>query len=173
MSGHFQSTSRHLNDCCARGKMGAAEEEAELKDFAKVLESLGKKIEEANENEKKAVAARLALARPVKEGGPSGALDKWGKRPIGVLATVARTWEAMRKPVVWQWRSKHTRPYNWATAGRSAEAAVWGQALRDEVARAKGKSCGAVLFDLLKAYEYVRLELVSAAGLEMEFPTVI
>ena len=96
-----------------------------------------------------------------------------GRRPIGVLATVTRIWESMRKPVVWQWRAKHTRPYNWATAGRSAEAAVWGQALRDEVARAKGKACGAVLYDLVKEYEYVRLELVWEAGLQMEFPAVI
>ena len=96
-----------------------------------------------------------------------------GKRPIGVLATIMRLWEAIRKPVVWQWRSRNTRPYNWATAGRSAEAAIWGQALKDDVAKARGKVCGAVLYDLVKAYEYVKLELIWEAGIAMDFPLLI
>ena len=96
-----------------------------------------------------------------------------GRRPIGVMASVIRLWEAARKPVIWQWRAKNARPYNWAAAGRSAEAAIWGQTVRDEVAQAKGKSCGAVLFDLVKAYEYVRLELVWEAGMAAGFPALV
>ena len=46
---------------------------------------------------------------------------------------------------------------NWSTRGRSEEAAVYAQALRDEAALARRHWVTAVLFDLAKAYETVRL----------------
>ena len=96
-----------------------------------------------------------------------------GRRPIGVLATFVRVWEAMRKPIVWQWRAQIERPYNWAATGRSAEMGVWGQSLKDEVARGKGQQRGAVMYDLAKAYEMVRLELVWEHGRRWRFPKII
>ena len=99
---------------------------------------------------------------------PSG-----GRRPMGVLATITRIWEAIQKPVVWRWRAANIRPYNWAAAGRSAEGAIWAQTLEDEAAIARGYQCGAVLFDLVKAYEMVKLELVWREGMAMGFPPLI
>ena len=93
-----------------------------------------------------------------------------GRRPIGVLATFARIWEAARKPIVWRWRKAIERPYNWAATGRSAEMGVWGQSLKDEVARSRGMHCGAVMFDLTKAYEMVKLALIWDHGREKGFP---
>ena len=93
-----------------------------------------------------------------------------GRRPIGVLATFVRLWEAVRKPIVWQWRSRIERPYNWAAPGRSAEMGVWGQSLKDEVAKGRGQHSGAVMYDLAKAYEMVKLELVWEHGRRWGFP---
>ena len=50
---------------------------------------------------------------------------------------------------------------------------VWGQSLKDEVARGKGQHCGAVMYDLAKAYEMVRLELVWEHGRKWGFPARI
>ena len=84
-----------------------------------------------------------------------------------------RVWEAVRKPIVWQWRAKIDRPYNWAATGRSAEMGVWGQSLKDEVARGRGQQAGAVMYDLAKAYEMVKLELVWQHGRRWGFPARI
>ena len=70
----------------------------------------------------------------------------------------------MRKAAIWRWRAQNERDYNWSTKGRSAEAAVYGQALRDEAALARGYCVAATLYDLTKAYESVRLELVWEEG---------
>ena len=93
-----------------------------------------------------------------------------GTRPIGVLPSPLRWWEKLRKATIWRWRAQNERDYNWSTRGRSAEAAVYGQALRDEAALARGHCVAATLFDLTKAYETVRLELVWEAGKKFGFP---
>ena len=93
-----------------------------------------------------------------------------GNKPIGVLPSLIRWWEKLRKPTIWQWRAQNPREYNWSTRGRSAEAAVYGQALRDEAALARGHYVAATLFDLAKACETVRLELVWEAGKRFKFP---
>ena len=63
------------------------------------------------------------------------------------------------------------------TTGRrkvgSPQAAVWKESLRSEAAAAKGLSSGAVLIDLVKAFEMVRLELVWYAGIRLGFPVAI
>ena len=93
-----------------------------------------------------------------------------GTRPIGVLPSPLRWWEKLRKATIWRWRAQNERDYNWSTRGRSAEAAVYGQALRDEAALARRHFVAATLFDLTKAYETVRLELVWEAGKKFGFP---
>ena len=45
-----------------------------------------------------------------------------------------------------------------------------GQTLKDEVARGRGQFCGAVMFDFVKAYEMVKLELVWEHGRAKGFP---
>jgi ribonuclease HI len=96
-----------------------------------------------------------------------------GRRPIGLLPSLVRVWERIRKPVVAQWRCSVERPYNWAAKGRSPQAAVWRQGLRAEAAAARGLDSAAVLVDLVKAFEMVRLELVWMAGLRLHFPPTV
>ncbi len=47
-----------------------------------------------------------------------------GTRPIGVLASIVRIWERLRRPVCWAWRQRNHRLYTCAAVGRTAEAAV-------------------------------------------------
>ena len=96
-----------------------------------------------------------------------------GRRPIGLLPALVRLWEKIRRPVVATWRVSVLRPYNWAAKGRSPQAAVWKEALRSEAACARGHSSGAVLIDLVKAFEYVKLELIWYAGLRLGFPVTM
>jgi hypothetical protein len=96
-----------------------------------------------------------------------------GRRPIGLLPTLVRIWERVRKPAVASWRCSVTRSYNWAAKGRSPQAAVWRLALQDEAAAARGEESAASLLDLVKAFELVRLELVWRCGLRLHFPVRI
>ena len=96
---------------------------------------------------------------------PSG-----GRRPIGVLPTLVRIWERIRKCEVQKWTSATRRHYDWATQGRSAEAAAWTQSLFDEAAAADGLQTATVFLDLAKAFETIRLELVWQAGVRFGFP---
>ena len=92
-----------------------------------------------------------------------------GNRPIWVLPSPIRWWEKLRKLIIWQGKAQDPREYNWSTKGRSAEAAMYGQALRDEAALARGHHVAATLFDLIEAYETVKLELVWKAGKRFNF----
>ena len=75
-----------------------------------------------------------------------------GRRPIGLLAMLVRVWERVRRPIVQSWRRSVERDYNWAGKGRSAQAAVWKQALLDEVALGDGKHAAAALLDLVHPF---------------------
>ena len=96
-----------------------------------------------------------------------------GRRPVGLLASLVRLWERVRKPVVAGWRCTIERSYNWAAKGRSTEAAVWKQSIQAEAARASGLEPAACLIDLVKAFEMVKLELVWRFGLDLHFPPVL
>ena len=96
-----------------------------------------------------------------------------GRRPIGLLPTMVRLWEKARKPVMEAWRSTVERSYNFAAKGKSSGTAAWLQAHYAEVAVGKGGHSAAVLLDLAKAFEMVKLELVWKAGLEVRCPPAI
>ena len=49
-----------------------------------------------------------------------------GERPIGLMPSIMRVWERMRKPILDQWMISQTRSYDWACKGRSAEMATSG-----------------------------------------------
>ena len=93
-----------------------------------------------------------------------------GRRPIGVLPSIVRIWERIRKPVVQAWLKDHSRSYDWASQGRSSEGAVWHQSLIDEAATADGLASASTLMDLAKAFEMVSLQHVWAAGIRHGFP---
>ena len=73
-----------------------------------------------------------------------------GRRPIGLLPSLVRLWERVRKPVVLQSRRTVERDYNWAAKGRSPQAAMWRQALRAEAAVARGLNTASALVNLVK-----------------------
>ena len=62
-----------------------------------------------------------------------------GKRPIGLLTGVMRLWGKTRRPFGKQWEEQNARPYFWAGHGRPASDSAHQQALRAEVARARGQ----------------------------------
>jgi ribonuclease HI len=96
-----------------------------------------------------------------------------GRRPIGLLPTIVRIWEKVRRPIMSSWRCSTERSYNWAARGRSPQAAVWKVALQDEAALTRGERSAAGLVDLAKAFEQVKLELVWRCGLRLHMPPKI
>ena len=83
-----------------------------------------------------------------------------GRRPIGLVASLARLWERVRKPVLLDWRATFARDYNWMSKGRGAARAVWAQSVQEEAARQGGRVTTAILYDLVKAFEQVPLASV-------------
>ena len=61
-------------------------------------------------------------------------LDKpeGGKRPIGLLASLVRVWERLRRSYANEWLAAHPRAYDWASKGKTSEMAVWVQMVEDE-----------------------------------------
>ena len=95
-----------------------------------------------------------------------------GWRPIGLLPTFIRVWEAVREGQVQEWASKNSRDYTWAGKGRSAEGAVWLQALDAEGA-VDPLSAATCLIDLVKAFEAVPHAVLVARALQFQFLLVI
>ena len=81
--------------------------------------------------------------------------------------------ETVRKPLTERWFREVRREHDWATQGRSAEAVAWHQSLIDEAATADGLSSATVFFDLAKAFETIRLDMVWHAGLSYGFPPAV
>ena len=96
-----------------------------------------------------------------------------GRRPIGVLPSIVRVWERSRKAAVQKWLRVNKFEFDWATQGRSAEAAAWHQALMDEAATAQSLVSATAFVDLTKAFENVRLEDVWRSGRHYGFPLQI
>ncbi len=90
--------------------------------------------------------------------------DAGGRRPIGLLATLARLWERVRAPLFKQWRASCARRYNWAAPGRNAERAAWVVSVTEEAALARDQASAASLLDLVKAFEFIPLELLWRKG---------
>ena len=93
-----------------------------------------------------------------------------GRRPIGILPTIVRLWERARKPLAQKWLRANRRPYDWATQGRSSEAAAWQCSLIDEAAKGQDLQSAAVFVDLTKAFEQVRLSDVWLSAKRHGFP---
>ena len=99
---------------------------------------------------------------------PSG-----GRRPIGVMATLVRLYERIRRGLVCEWRAKRAETCNYMTGGRSAVDAVWTQSVRDEAAQETGIVSASSLLDLIKAFECVRLDVVWESGRRLGFPLAV
>ena len=96
-----------------------------------------------------------------------------GRRPIGVMATLVRIYERVRRGIVVDWRVLHDNGCNFMVGGKSASDAVWQQSVRDEAAQEEGIVSASVLLDLIKAFECVRLDVVWKAAERLRFPLVI
>ena len=55
-----------------------------------------------------------------------------GDRPIGLMPSIVRVWELVRKPILDQWMTSQTRPNDWACKGLSAEIAAWQHLVLEE-----------------------------------------
>ena len=93
-----------------------------------------------------------------------------GRRPVGLLPSLVRVWERIRKPVIVKWRRANQRDYGWMREGRGAERSVWTQSVLEEPARGKGCETASVLLDLVKAFEQVALSKVWKQGLKHKMP---
>jgi hypothetical protein len=99
-----------------------------------------------------------------------------GERPIGLMATLVRTWERLRRPVMLQWMNEQKRPYDWSCVGKTAESAVWQQLvaaegldLDDDCESAIVR--GTVLLDLIKCFENIALAHVWLWGRHWGVPS--
>ena len=99
-----------------------------------------------------------------------------GKRPIGLLASLVRVWERLRKPYANEWLAAHPRAYDWASKGKTSEMAVWAQMIEDEsldIDREPGEDDEAAItamLDLIKASEKIRMRDLVEAAMRWEFP---
>ena len=96
-----------------------------------------------------------------------------GMRPIGLMATLVRLYERVRRPAIQAWRRTCSDSCNYMTEGRSAADAVWVQSVRDEAAKELGLVSASVLLDLIKAFECVRLDIVWQVAIKLKFPMVV
>ena len=96
-----------------------------------------------------------------------------GRRPVGLVASLPRIWDRIRRRELEKWRGTYSREYNWMTKGRGSERAVWAQSIEEEAALFDGKKSSAVLIDLVKAFEKVTLDTVWRGGIEAKFPAAM
>ena len=95
-----------------------------------------------------------------------------GERPIGLMPSIVRVWERMRKPNLDQWMISQSRSYDWACKGRSAEMAAWQHLVLEEGQDDElGMGRSTALLDMTKCFEQVRLWHVWRWGCHWGFAT--
>ena len=81
-----------------------------------------------------------------------------GERPIGLMPSIVRVWERMRKPILDQWMISQTPRNEWACKGRSAGVAAWQHLVLEERQDDKpGMGRATALRDMTKCFEQVQL----------------
>ena len=97
------------------------------------------------------------------------------ERPIALVPTLIRWWEALRAPEVAKWQLKYRVEWD-ATGGRNggAQQTVWEILMEMERFDGKAKEgeqgAGALVLDLVKAFERVSLSVVWAWATHFSFP---
>ena len=87
-------------------------------------------------------------------------------RPIGLLPSLIRIWEAIRAPELWKWEKDHEEDWNWCAEGRAAEDAAWEALLMMEGGQLHSdEATVTIVMDLVKAFERVTLQAVWQWGL--------
>ena len=85
-------------------------------------------------------------------------------------ASLVRTWEAARDSEFEEWDRENARHYDYAAKGKSAEKAVWTAMLTDEAYQGTDIVACTAQIDLVKAYEYVGLNLIWRAARMLRAP---
>ena len=99
---------------------------------------------------------------------PSG-----GTRPIGLLPSAHRVWQAVRRPWCQKWENDHEE-YFWAMgANRSAMDLVWRQAVLSESAAMVGQHAASLLWDGVKYYEMFDWRRLVDEAVALDFPMAI
>ena len=81
-----------------------------------------------------------------------------GERPIGLMPSIVREWERMRKPILDQLMISQNRPYDRACKGRSLEMAAWQHlAPGRRAGRKTRRGRATALLDMTRCFEQVRL----------------
>ena len=79
-----------------------------------------------------------------------------GGRPLGLLPTPIRVWEAARDPIVRDWERTHlTRDYDWTVQGRTGQSAVWHALLEEEAIEESPFHGATAMLDMYKCYELI------------------
>ena len=100
------------------------------------------------------------------------------ERPIALMPTLIRCWEAMRAPEVAKWQQKYRVEWD-AIDGRNgrAQRTVWEVLMEMERFNGRGKAedqgAVALVLDLAKAFERVSLPVVWAWTIHFSFPRKI
>ncbi len=104
---------------------------------------------------------------------PLLAKPKGGHRPIMIYTGFYRMWSRVRKPYAEQWETANRRAYYAAAKARSAQDAVWRQAVRAETGITEGKQAATVLWDLSMFYEHIDRQRLDARVRRTSFPLPI
>ena len=94
-----------------------------------------------------------------------------GLRPVGLFPGMLRPLTRWTRNIVGNaWAASNARPYIYGVTGASCETCVWRQAAAAEYADSKGLTAISILFDLTKAYEHLRFDLLAARAAQLGFP---
>ena len=87
-----------------------------------------------------------------------------------MLPDALRVYDKARKSQHDLGNAQNRRSYEYASAGKSTEQAVWRQAALAEATRSLGKHVAAALIDLAKAFETINHDLLWDSALRHGFP---
>ena len=94
-----------------------------------------------------------------------------GDRPVGLFPSPIRLlgrW--LRRGVGEEWRQAHSRPFFFGSKGAGSETCVWRALAISEYAAAVGRVTCSAMFDLIKAFEYIRHGLLLENARRYQFP---
>jgi len=98
-------------------------------------------------------------------------------RPIGLLPSLIRLWEAVRVPIMQDWLRQYPRAWDCCAAGNTCEGAVWETLLAHEADGIVDKPhqvvTATLIIDLVKAFERAQLQHVWEWGMYYNFPKAL
>ena len=97
-----------------------------------------------------------------------------GLRPIGLFPGSLKPMLHWTKSGLGsKWATAHRRPYFFGEQGKSCDACVWIQAAAADFATERQQAAVSVLFDLKKAYEHMRYDVLRRAAEKHDFPLLL